>query len=197
MMPSVGLRDLVRYPEGANSSFALVNGVPLNKTALIKYGYKFYTNNTISNNTHCILVFDAFKPTILANGTWLHATTCYIPYHPIAVRGILSILFSILFGITIILSMINVRKHRKRYLREGKRFRTVGRRWHWYWMMFVGACGLICTLTGVDVDRYYLQDLPIVFQSFFFALMVPGTLAMTWEGTRHWCDNVPVGTQRC
>jgi hypothetical protein len=53
-------------------------------------------------------------------------------------------------------------------------------------MVFVAACGMISTITGVDVDRYYLQELPIVLQSFFFLLMVPGTLAMVWEATRHW-----------
>jgi hypothetical protein len=36
------------------------------------------------------------------------------------------------------------------------------------------------------VDRDYLQQIAIVLQSFFFYLMIPGTLAMVWEGTRHW-----------
>ena len=53
-------------------------------------------------------------------------------------------------------------------------------------MLFVAACGLISSFTGVDVDRYYLQSTPIIMQSLFFSLMLPGTLAMVWEAVRHW-----------
>jgi len=183
-MPLLDLRDVV--PPGANSSFTVINGIQLNKTTLTENDYTLYSNNTISNASECYLIFDAFKPTLLSNGTWLNATTCYIPYYSIATRGYLSIAFGALFGLTIVLTVINLRKHGKQYLRESKRFKVVGRRWQWYWMLFVAACGIISTLTGVDIDRYYLQDLPIILQSFFFALMVPGTLAMVWEGTRHW-----------
>ncbi|KAF2827603.1 hypothetical protein CC86DRAFT_369697 [Ophiobolus disseminans] len=176
------------FTAGANTSFTNINNTSLNKTALLEYNYTLYPNATISNSTHCYLVFSTFKPTFLSNGTWLNATTCYIPYYPIATRGILSIGYGVLFGLTIVLTMMNLRKHGKRYLRESKRFRAVGRRWQWYWMLSVAGCGIISTLTGVDIDRYYLQDLPIILQSFFFALMVPGTLAMVWEGTRHWAS---------
>lgn len=180
------LRNVVPYPAGSNSSSTVINNIPFNKTALTEYGYTLYTNNTISNATNCYLIFDAFQPALLSNGTWLNATTCYIPYFPIATRGILSIVFGALFGLTIVLTMINLRKHGKLYLRESKKFRVVGRRWQWYWMIFVAACGMTSTLTGVDIDRYYLQDLPIVLQSFFFGIMVPGTLGVVWEGVRHW-----------
>lgn len=180
------LRDVVPYPSGTNASFTVINGAPFNKSALSEFGYHLYENHTISNATQCYLIFDAFRPALVHNGTWLNATSCYVPYHPIATRGSLSILFGALFGMVIVLTMITLRKHGKLYLRETKRFRVVGRRWQWYWMLFVAACGMISALTGVDIDRYYLQDLPLILQSFFFTLMVPGTLAMVWEATRHW-----------
>jgi hypothetical protein len=87
---------------------------------------------------------------------------------------------------SIMFSLVNLRKHGRLFLREDKRFRVVGRRWQWYWMCFVAACAVISCLTGIDVDRYYLQDIPIILQGFFFSLMLPGTLAMVWEATRHW-----------
>lgn len=40
--------------------------------------------------------------------------------------------------------------------------------------------------TGVDVDRYYLQQMPIMLQAFFFTLTMPLALAAVWESTRHW-----------
>lgn len=55
-------------------------------------------------------------------------------------------------------------------------------------MIFVSACGLIGTISSVDVDRDYLQDIAIVLQSFFFYLMYPGTMAAVWEAVRHWYD---------
>ncbi|KAH7401492.1 hypothetical protein BKA66DRAFT_450728 [Pyrenochaeta sp. MPI-SDFR-AT-0127] len=180
------LRDLVLYPEGDSSSSTIINGMRFNLTALEEFGYTLYSNRTLSNGTQCYLVFDSFKPSMLNNGTWVNETTCYIPYYSIQTRGMLSIAFGSLFGVILILTLINLRKHGKLYLREDKRFRVVGRRWQWYWMLFVAACGMISTLTGVDIDRYYLQDLPIILQSFFFMLMIPGALAMVWEGTRHW-----------
>lgn len=53
-------------------------------------------------------------------------------------------------------------------------------------MLFVAACGVISGLTGIDVDRDYLQKLAIILQSFFNALMMPGILATVWEAVRHW-----------
>lgn len=185
-MRSLHLRDLVPYPQGDNTSSTIINGVSFNLTALEEFGYKLYSNRTLSNGSACYLAFDNFKPSMLNNGSWVNETTCYIPYYSIRTRGILSIAVGSLFGLILVLTLVNLRKHGRLYLREDKRFRVVGRRWQWYWMLFVAACGMISALTGVDVDRYYLQDLPIVLQSFFFMLMIPGALAMVWEGTRHW-----------
>ncbi|KAF2267632.1 hypothetical protein CC78DRAFT_62750 [Lojkania enalia] len=187
-MPYLQLRDLLQFPEGDNSTDTdtIINGVHFNLTALQHWNYTIYSNGTISNNSKCYLIFDNFKPHMFSNGSWVNATTCYIPYYGIHGRGIASIAFASLFCISIMFTLLNLRKHGKRWLREDKRFRVVGRRWQWYWMSFVAACGMISTLTGIDVDRYYLQHLPIILQSFFFMLMVPASLAMVWEGVRHW-----------
>lgn len=190
-MPLLDPRDAIQFEEGSNSSSTTINDITFNLTTLRHFGYTLYSNKTISNSSsECYLIFDEFKPSILDNGTWVNGTTCYIPYYGIQTRGILSIVFGSLFGITIVFTLINLRKHGKLYLREDKRFRVVGRRWQWYWMLFVSTCGLISALTGVDIDRNYLQDLAIILQSFFFMLMVPGALAMVWEGTRHWYARV-------
>jgi hypothetical protein len=185
-MPLLNMRELLQFPEGDNSTDTVLNGVHFNLTALKEFNYTIYSNNTVSNNSNCYLIFDNFKPTMLSNGSWVNATTCYIPYYKMKGRGIASVAFASFFCVSIMFTLINLRKHGRLFLREDKRFRVVGRRWQWYWMLFVAACGMISTITGIDVDRYYLQELPIVLQSFFFLLMVPGALAMVWEATRHW-----------
>ncbi|KAL5387459.1 hypothetical protein PMIN02_008120 [Paraphaeosphaeria minitans] len=53
-------------------------------------------------------------------------------------------------------------------------------------MLFVSACAMISLFTGVDVDRYYLQQMPIMLQTFFFTLTLPVALAAVWESIRHW-----------
>lgn len=53
-------------------------------------------------------------------------------------------------------------------------------------MLFVAACGMISGITGIDVDRDYLQSIAIILQSFFSYLMIPGILAAVWEAVRHW-----------
>ncbi|KAH7138325.1 hypothetical protein B0J11DRAFT_574313 [Dendryphion nanum] len=185
-MSLLELRELLQYPTGDNASDTILNGVHFNLTALEQWHYTIYSNSTISNDSKCYLIFDNFKPHMLNNGTWINATTCYIPYWGIGRRGSASIAFAAAFGISIMFTLINLRKHGKLHLREDKRFRVVGRRWQWYWMLFAAGCGMVSTITGVDVDRYYLQQIPILLQSFFFVLMVPAALAMVWESVRHW-----------
>ena len=50
----------------------------------------------------------------------------------------------------------------------------------------MAACAIIGGVSAVDVDRDYLQSVAIILQTFFFYLMVPGILAVVWEGVRHW-----------
>ena len=53
-------------------------------------------------------------------------------------------------------------------------------------MLFVAACAIIGGIAAVDVDRDYIPSVAIVVQVFFFYLMVPGIMAVVWEGVRHW-----------
>lgn len=199
-MGLINMRELLQFPSGDNSSDTVVNGVHFNLTALNLYNYTIYSNNTISNASKCYLIFDHYQPHMFENGSWVNGTSCYGPYYHIHGRGVSSIVFGSLFMASIMFSLVNLRKHGRLFLREDKRFRVVGRRWQWYWMCFVAGCAVISCLTGIDVDRYYLQDIPIILQGFFFSLMLPGTLAIVWEATRHWgswqerqiCDRDPV-----
>lgn len=187
MSSSLTPRSLVPFtPTDANETTTLINGVSFSLPALREFKYELYSNHTISNESNCYLVFDRFKPRMLDNGTWFDTTSCYIPYYSIGTRGKASIAFGVAFGLTIMFTLINLNKLGRLYIREDKRFRAVGRRWQWYWMLFTAACGMISTLTGVDIERYYVQQIPIVLQSFFFMLMIPGALAMVWEAVRHW-----------
>ena len=185
-MPLFDVRELVQYPAGQNSTDVLINGVHFNLTALNFFNYTLYSNGTLSNNSNCYLTFFAFKPTMLLNGTFINGTSCYDPYYEIRERGSLGITFACLFAATIMFTLINLRKHGRLFLPSEKRFRAIGRRWTWYWMLFVAACGIISGITSVDVDRDYLQSIAIVLQSFFYYLMMPGLLAVVWEAVRHW-----------
>lgn len=185
-MPIYNVRELLAFPPGDNTTETIINKIHFNVTALKLYNYTLYSNNTLSNGSNCWLAFDAFQPTMMANGTFINGTSCYDPYFGISSRGGLGILFACLFGISIMFTLINLRKHGRLFLPNEKRFTAVGRRWQWYWMLFVAACGMISGITGIDVDRDYVLSLPIVLQSFFSYLMIPGILATVWEAVRHW-----------
>jgi hypothetical protein len=179
-------RDLIQLPNGDNATDTLINGVHLNRTALNHWNYTLYSNGTLSNGSNCWLTFNEYKPSLLFNGTFLNATSCYYPIEPIRGRGIFGIVFGSLFGLSVIFTLKNLRKHGRLYLADEKRWSTIGRRWPWYWMLFVATCGTISAINGVDVDRDYLQSTSIVLQSFFYYLMLPGLLACVWESVRHW-----------
>jgi hypothetical protein len=185
-MPLFNIRELISFPPGSNSTDTVINQIHFNRTALDLFNYTLYSNHTLSNQSNCWLTFDLFQPSMLFNGTFINATSCYTPIHDIRTRGGLGILFGCLFGLSILFTLVNLRKHGRLFLPNEKRFRAVGRRWQWYWMLFVAACGLISGFTGIDVDRDYLQSMSIILQSFFNALMMPGILATVWEAVRHW-----------
>lgn len=178
--------ESLQFPSGDNVTDVLINGVHFNRTALEFFNYTLWSNGTLSNESSCYLLFDRYQPYMFSNGTFVNSTSCYAPYYRIHERGILGIAFSCLFGASILFSLVNLRKHGRLFLPTGKRFRAVGRRWQWYWLLFVGACGTISGFMSVDVDRWYLQGLPIVLQNIFFFLMTPGILAAVWESVRHW-----------
>lgn len=97
-------------PDASETSTTTINGVQFSISALNAHHYALYTNNTISNGSECYLAFDAFKPSMLDNGTWLHATSCYIPYYDLSARGITSIVFGALFGLGVLAALMNLKK---------------------------------------------------------------------------------------
>jgi len=185
-MATLQKRDLLSFPPGDNSTDTLIEGAHFNITTLKQWNYTYYSNGTISNGSLCFLLFKPHTPTLLENGTFLRSDSCYSPVNPIGSRAILGLVFACLFALSIMFTLINLRKHGRRFLPAEKRFRAVGRRWQWYWMLAVGTCALISGITNVDVDRYYLPELPLVLSNFFWFMMLPTTMAAIWESVRHW-----------
>src|SRR5437763_13731293 len=99
-MPLLEVRDLLQFPNGDNATDTLINGVHFNRTALNHWNYTLYSNGTLSNGSNCWLTFKEYKPSLLLNGTFLNATSCYSPIGPIQGRGIISLVFGVSFGIT-------------------------------------------------------------------------------------------------
>lgn len=181
---AVDHRDLIPFDPTATET--KVNGVSFNLTTLRHWNYTEYSNGTISNGSLCFLTFEPYTPLLLSNGTFLNSTSCYSAIEHIQTRGISGLFFTSLFAISIIFTCVNLRKHGRLFLPSEKRFRAVGRRWQWYWMLVVAGCGMASGIAGVDVDRYYLTELPIVLCSFFYFLTLPTIMAVIWESVRHW-----------
>ncbi len=178
-------------PVNATDALEIIRPSPLdpaNLTARLReWDYIYYPNRTLSNSSSdCYLAFSPYTPLVFPNGTFANATSCFAPINPLQTRGILALVFGSLFAVTILFTLINLRKHGKVYLLSEKSFKAVGRRWQWYWMLFVAACGTISCFTGVDVDRDYVLGLPMTLQCFFLTLLNPGLNAVVWEYVRHW-----------
>ncbi len=186
MMSLANARVLLAFPAGDNSSDTLINGIHWNLTALQNWNYSYYSNQTFSNGSSCFLVFEPYTPFLLPNGTFHNSTTCYSPINPMKTRAKVGLFFACFFLLTIMFTSINLRKHGKLFLPTEKRFHAIGRRWQWYWMFVVAAFAVISSITDVDVDRYYLPELPIVLSNFFWFLMLPTTMCVVWESVRHW-----------
>ncbi|TWU70843.1 hypothetical protein ED733_001692 [Metarhizium rileyi] len=176
------------FPPGSNSSDTVIGGIHFNSTALDNNNYTFYPgNNTLSNVSDCYLVFAPYSPVLVrANGSFVNATTCYSSINPIGTRGFTGIALGVMYGLAIVLSLVALAKHGALYLRTTKRFYPIGRRWQWYWACFVSACAIISLFSNVEIERYYLQDLPIILAVFFWFLMCMATTALVWESVRHW-----------
>lgn len=123
---------------------------------------------------------------MFSNGSFVNVTSCYTPILNMGHRGSTGLAFALLFAMTIVLVVANLRKHGRRYLPLDKRWSLVGRRWKWYWLLFVAACGMVSCFMGIDVDRNYLSSSPIMLQSLFFTLLMPLLMAAVWEAVRHW-----------
>lgn len=185
-MGLVDVRELLEFPPGDNSSYTKLLDAQFNKTALEAHNYTYYSNGTISNGSLCFLLFEPYTPFLLMNGTFLNSTSCYSAIDPLGERSAIGLFFVCAFALSIMFTFINLRKHGRLFLPTEKRFRAVGRRWQWYWMLFVATCAIISGISNVDVDRYYLPELPIVLSTFFWFLMLPTTMAIVWESVRHW-----------
>jgi hypothetical protein len=178
-------RALVPF-RGRNATDVLINGLHYNKTALTYFNYTLWSNGTLSNATNCYLVFEEFKPIFLSNGTWINATSCDSPVLGIRGRAAGGIAVAVLFGFSIVITLINLGKHGRLYLPAEKRFRAVGRRWQWYWLIIVGVVGCISGFMSIDVDRDYLPGSALILNNIFYYCLLPTTLAATWESVRHW-----------
>ncbi|KAF5137762.1 putative protein C56F8.12 [Metarhizium anisopliae] len=176
------------FPPGDNSSDTVIGNIHFNATALDNNNYTFYPgNNTLSNISDCYLVFAPYSPVLVrANGSFLNATTCYSSINPIGKRGYAGIGLGVFYALSIVLTLVALAKHGALYLRTTKRFYPIGRRWQWYWACLVAACALVSLFSNVEIERYYLQDLPIILCVFFWFLMCMGTVALVWESVRHW-----------
>ncbi|KAI5863839.1 hypothetical protein GGS23DRAFT_565633 [Durotheca rogersii] len=186
-MPLIDARDLLAFPGGDNSSDTVIEGIHFNLTTLNFWNYTYYTNGTLSNGSWCFLVDPPYTPTVvLANGTFLNSTWCYLATEPIGDRARAGVGFAVAFALCLILVLANLKKHGELILPIEKRFYPIGRRWQWYWAIFVCAAALIGLFTGIDVDRYRVVELPLVLNVFFWFLMQMGTTALIWEAVRHW-----------
>lgn len=185
----INARDILPFPGGDNSTDTIIEGIHFNQTALTFNNYTLYTNGTLSNGSNCFLTFPPYTPTLLyQNGTFLNTTSCYTPLKPMGTRAKAGMAFGVFFGLTLVFTMINLRKHGRLFLPSQKRFRAIGRRWQWYWMIWVAAFGMASGFTSVDVDRYYLPEWPLMLNTIFWYMCIPSTLAVVWESVRHWAS---------
>lgn len=186
-MTIIDARDILAFPGGDNSTDTVIGDIHFNLTTLDSWNYTLYSNGTLSNGSWCLLTFQPYTPTlVLQNGTFLNATWCWSPVDPIGQRGFIGIGFAVAYTLALGLSLLALNKLGKLTLPVTKRFFPIGRRWQWYWALFACATALVSLFTVIDVDRYYLPELPIILTSFFWYLMQLGTMALFWEAVRHW-----------
>jgi hypothetical protein len=183
-MYGLNLRDVIKFNTTGNTTY--IADKPFNFTTLDYWNYTLYSNNTLSNESNCVLTFEPYVPYLLSNGSFVNSTSCYTAQNPIGTRGILGLVVTCLCALSIMFTFINLRKHGRLFLPTEKRFRAVGRRWQWYWMLAVAASGMISGVTAVDVDRYWVPELPIILTNLFWCLCLPLTMAVIWESIRHW-----------
>lgn len=185
-MALISARDALEFPRGDNNSDTFLDGTHLNLTTLKVWNYTYYSNKTLSNGSLCFVTFKPFSPFLLDNGTFLNSTSCYSPIEPMKARSKIGLVFACLFATTVVFTLINLHKHGKPFLPTEMRFHPAGRKWQWYWMLAAGAFAMISSLEGVEVDRYYLPELPLVLSGIFWYLMLLAIMGAVWESARHW-----------
>jgi hypothetical protein len=134
-----------------------------------------------------MLAFDDYTPRgVLDNGTFINSTTCFTPYYGTGARAYGGIGYTVFYALSLMFTMIHLRKHGSRFLPAEKRFRPVGRRWVWYWLAATGGLGLMAGIGAIDVDRYYLPEFPIVLTNLGYFLQLICVMGAIWESVRHW-----------
>ncbi|KAI1431240.1 hypothetical protein GGR50DRAFT_91196 [Xylaria sp. CBS 124048] len=178
----------LNWPPGDNATDTVIFGVHFNVTTLNHFNYTLYDGNrTLSNWSHCVLADQPYTPPLLlTNGTFVNNTSCYLATQPAGARGYAGIGIAVAFALCLIFVLINLTRHGKLYLPAEKRFYAIGRRWQWYWAIFVCVFNLIGLFTGIDVDRYRVVQLPLVLNVFFWYLTNMASMALVWESVRHW-----------
>lgn len=183
-------RDLLPFPLGDNSSDTLINGIHFNVTTLKNWNYTYYSNQTISNSSSkCLLMFDKYIPTALyENGTFINSVSCFEPILGHGIRSIVGMTCGLLCAVSFILTFRNFAKHGELHLKaeQQQRWNPISRKFKWYWMFAVSIFGTIGGLTAMDIDRYYLPQIPIMISNIFWFFMILATLAAVWESVRHW-----------
>jgi len=186
-MPILDFRDMLALPGGDNATDSVFGGIHLNRTTLEYWNYTLFSNGTLSNQTWCVIVEEPYTPKLVyPNGTFVNVTWCYEPLLPIDPRAKISIGLAVAYGLCLLGVLVALGKHGRMFLPAEQRFRPIGRRWQWYWGIFVSVAGFISLITNVDVDRYWVLELPIVLNVFFWFLMQMSAMAMVWEAVRHW-----------
>lgn len=175
------------WPKGDNDSDIVLGNRHFNLTTLEHWNYTLYQNGTLSNNSKCWLTYAPHLPVrLLDNGTFVNATACWSAVDHLGVRGYTGIGVAIAFALVLVCVVTVLAKHGRLYLPAETRFTPIGRRWQWYWGSWVCACALISLFINVDVDRYHVQELPLIVTVFFWYLMCMGSMAVVWEAVRHW-----------
>ncbi|KAI0878204.1 hypothetical protein GGS24DRAFT_13143 [Hypoxylon argillaceum] len=189
-MADLFARDLPVWPPGnpGDVNDTIIGGVHFNVSTLNYWNYTLYEGNwTLSNWSRCYLVDQPYTPPLLLNnGTFVNSTWCYLATQPSGPRANIGVGFAVAFALCLVFVLVNLTRHGKLYLPAEKRFYPIGRRWQWYWAIFICASALIGLFTGIDVDRYRVVELPLVLNVFFWFLMNMGSMALVWESVRHW-----------
>ena len=178
---------MIPFPPGNNDTDTAFGGGHFNLTALKDLDYHLFENGTVSNHSRCLLAFEPHTPAyFFPNGTWVNYTSCYTAIYPIGTRAKTGVGIGALYALALFFIIFNLRTHGSLYLPREKRFFPISRRWQWYWGSIVCAFALIGLFFNVDVDRYYIMEIPIIITSFFWFLLQQAGMALVWEAVRHW-----------
>ncbi|CAN6668554.1 hypothetical protein TRVA0_040S01156 [Trichomonascus vanleenenianus] len=157
-----------------------------NQSTLDHWGYTVYSNGTLSNGTDCYLTFNEFVPILYPNGTVYNGTDCDTPYYPVKARGGLGVAWAVIMILTLVLTLFNLRKHGQAFTEEKKRFKRLGRKWQWYWLIVLQAVSALAGFFSIDLDRDYIQGSSLTAYGALYCATLPIALAACWELTRHW-----------